>query len=162
MLIAGCGGGSAGSGLAQIKSSTTSSNASGTSSANANALAFSQCMRSHGVPNYPDPTSNGRPQSLNGIDPSAAAVQRAYTACRKYAANGEAGPPAPSVAQLRRALTFAGCMRKHGLPQFPDPLTTYGPGFTLGQGEYFPDIPGTMVQSPAFTQAAKACGVPLS
>jgi len=34
-------------------------------------------------------------------------------------------------------------MRKHGFPQFPDPLTTYGPGFTLGREEYFPDISTT-------------------
>jgi hypothetical protein len=45
------------------------------------------------------------------------------------------------------------------VPEFPDPLTTYGPGFTLGRGEYFPPISTNELQSPTFTQAAKACGV---
>jgi len=50
-------------------------------------------------------------------------------------------------------------MRKHGFSDFPDPLTKYGPGFTLGRGEYFPAIGnGTEVQSPAFRRAAGACG----
>jgi len=55
-------------------------------------------------------------------------------------------------------------MRKHGFPQFPDPLTTYGPGLTLGKGEYFPLDSTTDFQtpSPAFRQAATTCGVQLS
>jgi hypothetical protein len=70
-------------------------------------------------------------------------------------------PSPPSVAQLRFALTFARCVRRHGFPQFPDPLTTYGPGFTLGQGMYFPDNSTYHVQAPVFVHAAKACGVQL-
>jgi hypothetical protein len=52
-------------------------------------------------------------------------------------------------------------MRAHRISNFPDPLTTYGPGFTLGRGEYFPNISTSELQSPAFTHAAKACGVQL-
>ena len=130
-------------------------------SADTQALQYASCMHSNGITNYPDPTNNGQPQSLNGIDPSAPAVQRAYNACRKHAPNGEAGPPAPSAAGLRRALAFARCMRKHGFSNFPDPLTTYGPGFTLGQGEYFPSTGATEFQSQASAHAAYACGVQL-
>jgi hypothetical protein len=36
-----------------------------------------------------------------------------------------------------------------------------GLGFTLGKGEYFPIISTNELQSPAFMQAAKACGVQL-
>lgn len=118
-------------------------------------------MRSNDVKNYPDPSSSGRPQSLNQIDPNSPTFKTAYEACRKYLTSGGAGPPAPSAAQLRFALAFARCVRKHGFPQFPDPLTTYGPGFTLGRGEYFPPISTNELQSSAFTQAAKACGVQL-
>jgi hypothetical protein len=125
------------------------------------AVKFAQCMRADGVTNWPDPSSSGRPQSLNQIDPNSPTFQRAYTACRKDAPRGQPGPPAPTAAQLRFALTFARCIRKHGFPQFPDPLTTYGPGFTLGQGMYFP-VNGTyQVLSPVFMQAAKTCGVQL-
>jgi hypothetical protein len=117
-------------------------------------------MRSDGVTNYPDPSSSGRPVSLNQIDPNSPLFERAYTACRKNLTSGEIGPPAPTAAQLSFALAFAHCIRKHGFPQFPDPLTTYGSGFTLGRGEYFPNGSYQM-QSPRFVHAAKACGVQL-
>ena len=121
-------------------------------------------MRSNGVTNYPDPGSSGRPPSLNQIDPNSPAFQRAFTACQKYGSIGGVGPPAPSAAQLRFALAFAQCVRKHGFPQFPDPLTMYvlnPPIFTLGRGMYFP-VNGTYhVVSSAFMRAAKACGVQL-
>jgi hypothetical protein len=48
-------------------------------------------------------------------------------------------------------------VRKRGFPRFPDPLATYGPGFTLGRGEYFPLVSTNELQSSAFTQAANAC-----
>jgi hypothetical protein len=131
------------------------------------AIKFAQCMRSSGVTNWPDPSSNGRPQPLNQIDPNSPAFHRAYTACRKNLPSGGIGPPTPTAAQLRFALAFAKCMRKHGFPQFPDPLTTYGPGFTLGRGEYFPPISSAEVgspghpPSPTFSKAAKTCGLQL-
>ena len=54
-------------------------------------------------------------------------------------------------------------MRKHGFPQFPDPLTTVPdqPTFTLGRGMYFPVNSTYQAMSPAFMHAAKACGVQL-
>lgn len=139
----------------------SSSTPSGSGSAGAQAVRFAQCMRSNGVQNYPDPSS-GRRQSIDRIDPNSPAFQTADRACRKYAPNGYGGPPAPSAAQLRFALAFAHCMRAHGLSQFPDPLGTApdGPNFTLGRGEYFPNIGTSELQSPAFKQAATACGSP--
>jgi hypothetical protein len=47
-----------------------------------------------------------------------------------------------------RALTFANCMRVHGVPSFPDPKAGGG-GFDLG--------PGINPQSPAFKPARLAC-----
>src|SRR6266566_4008379 len=58
------------------------------------ALAFSQCMRSHGVPNFPDPDSKGNIL----ITP---AHQRQFTA---------------------QALKFVACMRAHGITDMPDPV----------------------------------------
>jgi hypothetical protein len=48
------------------------------------ALKYSQCMRSHGLPNFPDPTesSNGIGLRLSGIDPNSSEFQAAQTACR--------------------------------------------------------------------------------
>ena len=124
---------------------------------------FAQCMRSNGVPSFRDPSSNKGPLSANQIDPNSPAFLAAYKACQNYAPSGHTGPPAPTAAQLRAALGFAQCMRAHAFPEFPDPLTTYGPGLTLGPGEYFPLNSTTDFQtpSPALRQAAKTCGVQL-
>jgi hypothetical protein len=46
-------------------------------------LAFASCMRSHGVPAFPDPTSRGLIPfvGLNGIDPSSPLVLAAFKTC---------------------------------------------------------------------------------
>src|SRR5215831_8162956 len=53
LLATGCGGGGSSSGVASVASSTTSV---GTTN---RPLAFAQCMRSHGIPNWPDPIRGG-------------------------------------------------------------------------------------------------------
>jgi hypothetical protein len=137
----------------------------GPAQASSAALRYASCMRSNGVTNYPDPGNNGRPQSLKHINSDSPTFQTAYKACQKYAPNGEGGPPAPSAAELHTALAFSQCMRAHGFPQFPDPLTAVPdqPNLTLGQGLYFPLNSTTDFQSPspAFAKAAKACGFQL-
>jgi hypothetical protein len=164
VLLAGCGG-SPSNRVANNGSATTTSSSSELQAAAAAAVRFANCMRSNGIPTFPDPSSRGRPQPLNQIDPNSAVFQTAYEACRKYARSGAGGPPAPSPGQLRSALVFAQCMRKHGFPQFPDPLATAPdqPTLTLGAGKYFPLNSTTDFQSPspAFRQAAKTCGVQL-
>lgn len=47
----------------------------------AKGLEFAQCMRNHGITNFPDPTSAGVVH-LNGIDPGASEFQGAQKACR--------------------------------------------------------------------------------
>jgi hypothetical protein len=49
--------------------------------------------------------------------------------------------------QLKTLTTFAGCVRKHGLPTFPDPPYTDGELNTLGFKKY----------SPQMEAATKAC-----
>jgi hypothetical protein len=52
----------------------------------AQALKFSQCVRAHGVPNFPDPDSSGRipdPASA-GIDQGSPKFEAANQACRAY------------------------------------------------------------------------------
>jgi hypothetical protein len=143
----------------------SASKPSSSGSAGTQAVKYADCMRADGVPNFPDPGSNGTHALPN---PASPAFQAAQKACAKLQPAGLHlhGPPAPSGAELRAARTFARCMRAHGLSQFPDPLTTAptlagGPEFTLGQGEYFPAPSPTEFQSPAFKRAAKACGVHL-
>jgi hypothetical protein len=164
MSLAACGG-SPSSGVPS-RSSTTTTTSTGSAAQTPVALRFANCMRSNGVANYPDPSSGGRPQSLNQVDASSPTFLRAYQACRKDVPLGEdGGPPPPTAAQLRFSLAFAQCLRKHGFPQFPDPIATAPDPdqgyFTLGRGMYFPQSTPGEFGSPAFKHAAKACGVQL-
>jgi hypothetical protein len=58
------------------------------------------------------------------------------------------------------------CMRAHGISDFPDPTLSppsnpAGYGLALGRDGVFIAIPKTIdVRSPAFKQAAAACGFP--
>ena len=88
----------------------------------AQALAFARCMRSHGLPSFPDPDSaGGFPMNQSHIS-SVQAFQSARTACNHlYPNEGKTLPdPAQQAAQQRRALAFAACMRRHGFANFPD------------------------------------------
>ncbi|HEY0871254.1 MAG TPA: hypothetical protein VGD55_12710 [Acidothermaceae bacterium] len=52
----------------------------------AQALQFAQCMRSHGVPNFPDPDGTGRipDPATGGIDQGSPQFQAANDACVQY------------------------------------------------------------------------------
>jgi hypothetical protein len=130
--------------LATACSSSPSSSGSGGSShpgraaTSPSAVAYSACVRSHGVPNFPDPGSDGQvpkadPQLL-GV--SSTQLQLAQRTCQHlYPANGgtlsasslrqcyESGvcPPALVQQALDAGLKFADCMRSHGVPNWPDP-----------------------------------------
>jgi hypothetical protein len=137
----------------------SSSKPGSSGSADTQAVKYADCMRANGMSNFPDPGSNGALPN-----PALPAFRAAEKACAKLQPVGMhlGGPPAPSAGELRAARAFAQCMRAHGLSHFPDPLTTYGPGLTLGRGEYFPAPgPAEVFRSPAFRQAAKACGLQL-
>jgi hypothetical protein len=61
---------------------------------------LAECMRSHGVPKFPDPSSNGSllltPSS--GIDPNSPQFQTAQKDCARYFPGGPPPPPASSHA----------------------------------------------------------------
>ena len=133
LLAAACGGGSAGS---------------AGSSPYAKALAYSQCMRSNGVANYPDPNSQGYipVEPNNGVDYTSPQVVHAAKACKKLA------PKITITAQqsrqeLSQGLKYAACMRAHGLTNYPDP-STFGGGVM---------IPIADTNSPQFPAAEQAC-----
>lgn len=153
-LAAGCGGAS-GPSVAQISTTTTSTSASA-ASAKPDPAAFSRCMRAHGVPRFPDPTSNGDLQLRvgpgTGIDPQSATFRAAQRACQHFMPT-RTPSPAQQKAALDAALKFSACMRAHGLPKFPDPQAVGGGGIRLGirAGQ------GLDPNSPLFQAAQKAC-----
>jgi hypothetical protein len=114
-------------------------------------LAYSQCMRSHGVPDFPDPVGNTlqiKAGQGSDLDPNSAQMQSAQKACQSLAPSGNQGGTV-SPAQEVQALKFSACMRSHGVPNFPDP-TFSGGGVQL-------KVTGIDPNSPQMTAAQKAC-----
>ncbi len=123
-------------------------------------LEFSDCMRTHGVSNFPDPTANGL-QIGPGIDTQSPAFKSAQRACKRFLPN-KGAPPATSAKDRGAALAFAKCMRSHGVPGFPDPA--FSPPRNAGRvlvlrGMVFAVGPTIDPKSPAFRRAAAACGL---
>jgi hypothetical protein len=108
-------------------------------------------MRSHGVPDFPDPVGNSlqlkaSPGSdLNPVSPQFKAAQKA---CQSLAPGGGTGGTV-SAAQQAEALKYSACMRQNGLPNFPDPVFSGG-GVQLKITNIDPN-------SPQFVAAQKAC-----
>jgi hypothetical protein len=111
-------------------------------------LEFANCMRRHGEPNFPDPSSNGV-FSLNGIDSRSPQYQEAQKACQNLLPKGKPLSPAERATLLEKALGFAKCMRSHGEPDFPDPSSNGG-GISFS-------LSGVDPNSPQFQRAQEAC-----
>jgi hypothetical protein len=164
LLGAACGG-TPSSGVANLGSTTTTETSSiqtagggdGTAAKYRVALAYVDCMRSHGVSNFPDPTSDGQinvkfayggkdgvPAS-SGIDRMSPQYISAARTCRHLLPGG-----IPTAAQnqlaLAKELKFAQCMRSYGVSNFPDP-TNAGVVHLLGVDP----------SSPQYQRAQKAC-----
>jgi len=174
LVAAGCGGGGKSPSVASLGGTTTSSSSrsasppagsaqssGGGGGANLtlktqNGEKLAQCMRSHGVPNFPDPSASGELSigAGSGIDPRSPKFQRAMQACQKLLPNG--GQPSPQqVAKAQKAaLAFSQCMRKHGVKDFPDP-TFSGNSIQMR----ITGRPGSDLNpnSPTFQRARTAC-----
>ena len=156
--LAGCGSTGAPSG--------TVTNGANPSPGNANlGLELARCMRAHGIANFPDPSAGGGIELApgSGLNPQSPAFQAAQTACKKYLPD-KGQPPVTSAADRAKAVAFAKCMRSHGEPDFPDPLLSAPRGATRVlalRGMSFALGAGIDPRSPAFQQAAKACGIHL-
>jgi hypothetical protein len=111
VLVAACGG-------------RASTNPMGASVQQNGALAYSTCMRSHGVSSFPDPNAGGEIDKAKVI-PLASSPQFhvAQRACRHLLPN--TNPANATHAQVQAALNgmvrFAACMRSHGVQNWPDP-----------------------------------------
>jgi len=107
---------------------TTAATASGSGSSGssplAQAVAYSECMRSHGVPNFPDPVQTpdgGYGYRTKGIDPNSTAFQGATQACKALPSPWNSTGQQLSPPQQQAWLRWAACIRSHGVPNFPDP-----------------------------------------
>jgi hypothetical protein len=153
-LSAGCGGPS-GRHVARLTSTartTTGVDNVAPSEHASDPVAFSRCMRAHGVPDYPDPGSDGTipKESLQQLGVGLPRFQAAQSACQRLLPNGGGGPtPVQLQAERGQALDFARCVRAHGVPNMPDPD---------GSGRIpDPATAGINQGSPAFEAANRAC-----
>jgi hypothetical protein len=142
LLISGCGGTSPTSPAGRPSAATT---------VGKQFVAFAVCMRSHGVPDYPDPqvSSSGiRLQvtiSPGSANPNSPAFKSADGACHNLMPDG--GEPANGAQDQAQDVTFADCMRSHGVPNFPD--VDRDGAFTLPSA--------INQQAPQFEHATHAC-----
>jgi hypothetical protein len=164
-------------------SSGGSSHAGG-SSISPSAVGYSRCMRSNGVPDFPDPDSKGNlpPADPQQLAVSSSQLQAAQTTCQHLLPNGgsleqqterciNGGDSPPAL--VRRILTagrrFARCMRSHGAPNWPDPTidSRERPAFAISVSK---DLGGVDVDSSQIRTKVDECdhlmpgagGVPLA
>ncbi len=156
VLVAGCGGSS----TSPMGGASTASAASAVESG----VAFSRCIRSHGVPNFPDPKVSGHTVRMGS--PSivqSPAFQSAAHSCQRLLPKGPPSSGPPSSQAQARMLNVSACMRQHGISGFPDPTTSppsnsAGNSGVIGSGEYYLVIPKSIdTNSPAFERASAAC-----
>jgi hypothetical protein len=131
-------------------SGSPSSTASAGSATSTSAVRYSRCIRSHGVPNYPDPGSGGGiPKgSAQHFGVSTSVLQAAQTGCQHLLPATGGSLTASSLQQcylsdvcpqalvqqaVSEGLKFSRCMRSHGVARWPDPtIDSEGrPGFDI-------------------------------
>jgi hypothetical protein len=131
-------------------------------------IKYADCMRVHGVPNFPDPASVGAGMQFlgTGVNTQSPAFASAQNTCQKLLPGGTPGPGAYSPSSIKQGVKLAACMRAHHLKSFPDPTDSPpskppGPGTTIVGG---PDgvftLTGSIVTTPAFKHAAARCHLP--
>ncbi len=116
-------------------------------------VAYAECMRTHGLPGFPDPNAqgdflfSGGPHG-GGIHPGSPQFVSANNSCKHLEPNQGVQSAADQREALAVGLKVAACMRKHGVPNFPDPNS---------QGDLL--IKGSQlgVSSTQLSAAMKAC-----
>jgi hypothetical protein len=157
LLAAGCGGGSPPS-VATGSTTTNAASPSGGSTQATGLVAYASCLRSNGVPNFPDPDSSGGipkdavVSAFKAVGSSQAVA--AQNTCRHlFPAGGSLSGRAVQTITAQDQqdyLKAAACMRSHGFPAFPDP--------TFPNNSVQVSIPSSINQnSSQFTSAATLC-----
>ena len=141
--------------MASVGSGSPSAATSGGSSSG-DLLAYSACMRSHGLKDFPDPSFSGSSGHLtimvspgSDLNPHSVQFQAAQKSCQSLLPTSSAAEQAQTRAT---DLKFAACMRSHSIADFPDPnpqggfdITVHGPNSDLNE------------DNPHYQAALKAC-----
>ena len=160
LLAAACTSGSHSASVARLNAGATTastpSSSAAASAADTGALAFAHCMRAHGLPNWPDPLSNG------AFDKSKLQATGYSTTQVRAVEDGPCKTLLPTTApstpnsqtlttqQQQDYVNAVACMRSHGYSNFPDPT------FSRGHVTLTPP-PGVDTNSTQFTSAQHIC-----
>jgi hypothetical protein len=107
------------SGTTSSTSTTTTSGADKKLSARDKAVKFAECIRAHGVSDFPDP--NEKNQFEYGVSVTPTVWKRATIACKDLQPPGTLSGKR-TTKQQSAALRFAQCIRDNGVKDFPDPV----------------------------------------
>jgi hypothetical protein len=117
------------------------------------AVAYAECMRENGVPEFPDPVDGQlqlRATPGGGLDPDSPEFKRAREACQDLAPAGAEAGASPNADLQAQVLDYAKCIRENGVPEFPDPDFSGG-GVIMGLPQ------GVDQNSEQFQSAQQAC-----
>jgi hypothetical protein len=108
-------------------------------------------MRSHGVVDFPDPSSNGT-ISVGSTVSQSPQYPVADETCQKLLPNGGVPTAAQQSQGIAQLLKFSVCMRAHGISDYPDP-TSKGIRISIRKG-----MPSDLdPNNPRLQSAEKAC-----
>jgi hypothetical protein len=166
VLLIGCGGSTRASNAADNEQSKEQT-------AETKTAAFARCMREHGINAETLQGGNGRGAVTiggPGANPESPTFQKAHAKCKKLLPNvglPDSGSPA-SAQTLDKLFKISRCMRKHGISEFPNPVTTRPSNLRPGKYGQITDYDGAILlfprtldmQAPAYRHALTACGAP--
>jgi hypothetical protein len=123
----GCGSNAPSDSGTATSSTTGSSTTAGSSGTGANekltardkAVKFAECIRAHGVSDFPDPDAKN--DFEYGVSVTPAVWKRATTACKDLQPPGTLSSKR-TPKQQSASLRFAQCIRGNGVKDFPDPV----------------------------------------
>jgi hypothetical protein len=159
LLLAGCGGsGSSGPGATKAASGAKSNPQ----------LTLSECMRAHGVSNFPDPVMGpyGSPGmsvstapgsgtiTVEGIAFSGPTFEAAVSTCKMFGGGNGPGSRRITASRKQQLVEFSQCMRRNGVPDYPDPVFPPGGGIERPVGSNID------TNSPDYQAAAARCNTP--
>ena len=150
----------------------------GDSPSSPSAVSYSACMRSHGVPDYPDPSSGQLPKGgAQAFGVSSSVFSAAQSACHHLLPDAGsfqeqasqctlAGDCPPAVVQQMMGIDrkFAQCMRSHGVPNWPDPAIGLqgSPEFRLSKAGITHDQTHSAPMSDTITECQRLEGATLT
>jgi hypothetical protein len=119
LIGAGCGSDASSETRTTSSTSATTSGADKKLTKQEKAVKFAQCIRAHGVSDFPDPTDKNA--DAYGISVTPTVWTKAVDACKALKPPGALSAKR-TPKQLSAEVKFAQCVRDHGVKDFPDPV----------------------------------------